>query len=194
MGGTFDPIHYGHLLAAEEARVAFELERVIFVPTGNPPHKKNRSVASAEDRYAMTSLAISDNPHFEISRIETDRGGESYTADTLGALAADCPGAEFFLIVGLDSALDIPNWYEPKKILSLCNVIAIARPGYVSDRIYTMPEWIKKSTTVLDATPVGVSATEIRSRVRRGRSIRYMTTGAVRGYIRDHNLYSSAGG
>jgi nicotinate-nucleotide adenylyltransferase len=190
MGGTFDPVHYGHLFAAEAARGAACLDRVIFVPSANPPHKHYEGMASAEDRFAMVRMAVESNPHFEISGIELDRGGASYTADTLESLSAMHPRAKLFLITGLDAALDIPNWYEPLKILSLCTVIVIARPGYIRDKISALHEVVRDSLLILDTDLIDISATDIRGRVRSGQCVKYMTPDAVCDYITEKNLYS----
>jgi nicotinate-nucleotide adenylyltransferase len=190
MGGTFDPIHYGHLFIAEAARRALSLDRLIFVPAGNPPHKHYEAMAGAEDRYAMTALAIKDNPRFEISRIETDKTETSYTADTLETLAGICGGAHFFLIMGMDSALEITEWHEPFKILSLSTVVVVARPGYIRDKIGDMDETVRKSLIFLDVGMIDISATEIRNNAREGKSVRYMMPEAVCDYIRDIKLYS----
>jgi nicotinate-nucleotide adenylyltransferase len=190
MGGTFDPIHYGHLFAAEFARAAIPLDRVVFVPSGSPPHKKYPSMAGAEDRYAMTSLAIRGNPFFEVSRIETDRRGPSYTVDTLSMFRGAMPGAALFLITGLDAALDIPNWYEPLEILSLCTVVVVARPGYVRDKINKLNEALGDSFVALDTELIDISATEIRNRALSGKCIRYMTPDVVCDYITQKKLYS----
>jgi nicotinate-nucleotide adenylyltransferase len=192
MGGTFDPVHYGHLFAAETARCSLGLSRVIFIPSGIPPHKKNPLMAPPEDRFAMTELAIRDNPFFEISRMELERGGPSYTADTLASLKAVCPDAELFLITGLDAALDIPNWHEPGGILSLCEVVVVARPGYVSDKITGLCGDLVSSFIILDDGMIDISATAIRKRSRAGEPIRYMTPDAVCDYVREKNLYSGA--
>jgi nicotinate-nucleotide adenylyltransferase len=192
MGGTFDPIHYGHLFAAEEARRALSLDRLIFVPAGTPPHKHYESMATAEQRYMMTALAIKDNPGFEISRIETDKTGAGYTSDTLEIFAGMFRGARFYLIMGMDSALEITKWHEPLKILSLSTVVVIARPGYIRDKINEMGEAVKKSLIFLDTGMIDVSASDIRINARSGKSVRYMTPDAVCGYIRDMKLYSGA--
>jgi nicotinate-nucleotide adenylyltransferase len=194
MGGTFDPIHYGHLFAAEAARNALSLERVIFVPSGNPPHKRYNSMASAEDRYAMTELAIRGNSSFEISKIETGRIGASYTVDTLSSFSASNPDTDFFLITGIDAALDIPNWYQPRKILSLCTVVVVARPGYVRDKINTMDKIIRDSLIILDTELIDISATGIRNRIMSGGCVRYMTPDVVCDYIRGKKLYAGAEG
>jgi len=190
MGGTFDPVHYGHLFAAEFARVAVGLSRVIFVPSGNPPHKSYDGMAQAADRFEMTRLAIEDNRNFEISRVEIDREGPSYTADTLEVISAINPEAGLFLITGLDAALDIPNWHEPQKIISLCKILIIARPGYICDKISTLNESIRDSLLILDTDLIDISATDIRDKVRSGGCIRDMTPDAICDYIAMKNLYS----
>jgi nicotinate-nucleotide adenylyltransferase len=194
MGGTFDPIHYGHLFAAEAARTALSLGRVIFIPSGTPPHKSYHLMAAAADRYAMTELAVIDNPFFEMSRVETDREGASYTAETLSTLHAANPSADFFLITGLDAALDIPNWYKPDKILSLCKVVVIERPGYVRDKISKLDKKIKDVLILLDTGKIDISATDVRDRVRSGGNIRYMTPDTVCDYIKEKKLYSGSEG
>ena len=193
MGGTFDPIHYGHLFAAESARIELSLARVVFIPSGNPPHKSYPLMASAEDRYRMTELAIEGNPHFEISRIEMGNAGTNYTAVTLSSLAGRFPSADFFLITGLDAALDIPNWYEPSKILSLCRIAVIARPGYIRDKISSLDERVRDSLIILDTGMIDISATVIRNRAARRGSIRYMTPDRVCRYIQENDIYSSGG-
>ena len=190
MGGTFDPIHYGHLFIAEAARRALPLDRLIFVPAGNPPHKHYEGMAAAEDRYAMTALAIKDNPYCEISRIETDKTGASYTSDTLETLAGIYGDARFFLIMGMDSALEITEWHDYVKILSLSTVVVVARPGYIRDKIGKMDGVVRKSLIFLDVGMIDVSASEIRENAREGKSVRYMTPKAVCDYIRDKKLYS----
>jgi nicotinate-nucleotide adenylyltransferase len=194
MGGTFDPIHYGHLHAAEEARMRFCLGRVIFIPTGAPPHKHYDGMASPEDRYEMTRLAIADNPFFCISRMETDRTGDSYTVDTLRALKADNPDSELFLIMGFDSILDFPNWRKPLEISTLCTIIVVNRPGYERNSIGELPDKIIRSMQMLDMTLLDISATDIRARIRAGRSVFYLLPEAVRGYIASRDLYSTSEG
>ena len=192
MGGTFDPVHYGHLFAAEFAREAAGLNRVIFVPSGNPPHKSYDGMAPAEDRFEMTRLAIENNEGFEISRVEVDREGPSYTADTLEFISEFNPEAELFLITGIDAALDLPNWHMPQKIISLCKILIIARPGYICDKIGTLDESVRDSLIILDTDLIDISATDIRNKARTGRCIRYMTPDVVCDYIAGKNLYSVA--
>ncbi|MDR3279759.1 MAG: nicotinate-nucleotide adenylyltransferase [Synergistaceae bacterium] len=193
MGGTFDPIHNGHLFAADQASRALSLDRVIFVPSRIPPHKSYPLMASAADRYGMTELAIRNNPRFEISRIEMERTGPSYTAETLERFKAECAGALLFLITGIDAALDIPNWYEPQKILSLCKVAVVARPGYIRDKISELDDIVRDSLIILDTDMIDISATDIRNRVSSGGSVRYMTPDSVCDYIAKNNLYSGTG-
>ena len=192
MGGTFDPVHYGHLFAAEFARAAVGLNRVIFVPSGNPPHKSYDGMAQAEDRFEMVRLAIENKPGFEISRVEIGREGPSYTAETLTLISVLNPGASLFFITGLDAALDIPNWHEPPKILSLCKILAIARPGYIRDKISMLDDMIRDSLLIFDMDPIDISATDIRNKARSGCSIRDMTPDVVCDYITKKNLYSAA--
>jgi len=192
IGGTFDPIHYGHLFAAEFARGAVGLSRVIFVPSGNPPHKCYDGMAQAEDRFEMTRLAIEGNPGFDISRVEVDREGASYTADTLEFMSEIYPGAGLFFITGLDAALDIPNWHEPLKIVSFCKILVIARPGYIRDKINMLDDMIRDNLLIFDTDLIDISATDIRNKVRSGSCIRYMTPDVVCDYITKKNLYSAA--
>ena len=193
LGGTFDPVHNGHLFAAEHARSAMGLSRVIFVPSGNPPHKSYDGMAPAEDRFEMTRLAIEGDKNFEISRVEIDREGPSYTADTLELISEINPGAELFLIMGLDAALDIPNWHKPKKIISLCKILIIARPGYICDKINMLDEAVRNSLLILDTDLIDISATDIRNKAHSGCCIRHMTPDVVCDYIARKNLYSAAG-
>lgn len=194
MGGTFDPIHYGHLLAAEEARLALDLKRVVFLPTGTAPHKRYENMASAEDRYAMTLLATADNPFFEVSRMETERGEISYTRDTLNELHALYPGTEFFLIAGLDSILDMPNWRDPFEICRLCTPVAVPRPGYKTDEIRKLPSQIREKLFKLDAVTLDISATDVRDRVARGAGIRYLVPPQVEIYIEKNRIYFASDG
>ncbi len=139
MGGTFDPIHYGHLIAAEEARYRFQLARVVFVPCGQPPHKKPYAVTPAEHRYAMTLLATASNPHFIVSRIEIDRPGPSYSVDTVRLLRQQLPDAELFFITGADAVLEILTWKDSDELIGLCRFIAVTRPGYDLRQLERLP-------------------------------------------------------
>lgn len=194
MGGTFDPIHNGHLLAADEACRELALEQVIFLPTGTPPHKHHENMASAEDRYAMALLATGDNPNFQISRIETERNGNSYTKDTLTELRALDPDADFYLILGLDSVLDMPNWQDPFGICRLCTLVVVPRPGYDKAKLAELPSQISEKLYILDAIMLDISASDIRDRVSKGLGIRYRVPNAVDVYIKKHRIYAASGG
>jgi nicotinate-nucleotide adenylyltransferase len=194
MGGTFDPIHYGHLFAAEEARDELALEKIVFIPTGTPPHKTYKGMAAARDRYEMTLLAIAGNDGFDISKIETDRPGMSYTLDTLKAMRDLYPSRGLFFITGMDAVLDIVKWRAPFEISRLCTIVVVKRPGYGNDELEKLPGEIKNSLRVIGAPMLDISATEIRRRVREGRGVRYLMPEAVRAHIRKKNLYTSLGG
>ena len=191
MGGTFDPIHYGHLLVAEEARWRLRLERVLFIPVGQPAHKKNYDVSPAERRHAMALLATNSNPHFECSRIEVDRPGPSYSVDTLEELRSiHGDKVEFDFITGADEILDILTWRHPDRLLSMCRLIAVTRPGYdLGDLAKRLPAGFLERIETLELPGVNISSTEIRSRVRKGLPIAYMVPECVERYIRKHELY-----
>jgi nicotinate-nucleotide adenylyltransferase len=189
MGGTFDPIHVGHLMIAEEAREALSLDRMLFVPAGRPPHKKAAEVTTVEDRVAMVGLAIADNPAFELSRIEVDRPGLSFTVDTVEELAAE---ADVTVILSVETFRELPTWHEPDRLFAAARVAVVPREGYAAPD----PAWLATAfpgredrVMYLDAPHVGVSSTAIRSRVAAGRSIRYLVPAAVGTYITAHDLY-----
>ena len=191
MGGTFDPIHYGHLLMAEEARQAFALDEVVFVPNGRPAHKKAYLVSSPEDRYAMTLLATGSNPCFSASRIEIDRPGLSYTIDTLREFHRLYPDLEtLYFITGADAVLEILTWHEYGKLVRECQFIAVTRPGFVLERL---PEIVDAAfldrVHYLPIPRLEISSTDIRKRVREGRSLKYLTPEPVEAYIHQQGLY-----
>jgi len=210
-GGTFNPIHYGHLRSAEEVRLIFGLDRIFFIPSGNPPLKR-KDLTDADHRYNMVSLAVGDNPCFEVLDIESIRPGKSYTVNTLEQLLRDHPEADFSFISGVDAFLDIPNWHEPKRILSLADFIVISRPGRSFVDLFHSPYLGLKKTSLasLDrgetasvtallesgkkavlssVTPIGISSTDIRKCVRKGSSIKYLLPAEVESYIISNNLY-----
>ncbi|MBC7322594.1 MAG: nicotinate-nucleotide adenylyltransferase [Acetomicrobium sp.] len=195
MGGTFDPIHFGHLVIAEEAYISLNLSEVIFVPTGNPPHKNNKMITSAEDRYIMTCMAIVDNPHFKISKIEIERGGPSHTIDTLREMRHwYLPReVEFFFITGIDAVLQMPLWKEPYEIARVAHIVAASRPGYNVSQLESLPEEIKRAVIPLEIPLLAISSTEIRRRVAAGQSIRYFLPWTVEHFIYKRNLYSLEG-
>jgi len=191
MGGTFDPLHTAHLITAEHARESFKLDRVLFVPSGQPPHKEGFPLSSAEDRYAMALLGTADNPSFEVSRIELDRPGPSYSIDTIrqirGTYGLD---ASIYFIVGADEALSLPDWHDADSLPGLARFIAVPRPGFDLDKLKsTLPGRLMAAIDMLDMLPMDISATEIRERLVAGRSIRYLTPSTVAAYIIKHGLY-----
>lgn len=190
MGGTFDPIHYGHLLAAEEARRILNLERLIFVPTGDPPHKINNRVTPGEDRYAMTLLATAGVLEYSVSRTEIDRQESSYTIDTLREFVqSGINPSELFFITGLDAMLSITTWFEFEKIPELCTLVTARRPGYPVDGIERLPKFIRDDLKYIEIPQFAISSTEIRERVRQNKGIRFLVPHLVEIYIMSNNLY-----
>lgn len=191
MGGTFDPIHYGHLHAAHESYEAFNLDHVIFVPSGHPPHKVDMQVTSAEDRYLMTVLATIDCPFFETSRIEVDRKGNSYTIDTVRSLKSmdKYKDSEFFFITGLDAIMQIVTWKHAEDLIGMCKFVAVSRYGYSHDKMDDLPERIRSSVIPLEIPLIAISSTDIRERVARGSGIRYMVPPPVESFIKKYGLY-----
>lgn len=192
IGGTFDPIHVGHLIMAEGARDALGLGRVVFVPAGQPPHKRSSRITPAARRLAMTRLAIAGNAYFAVSRVDIDREGPSYTVDTIRLLReAWGPDAQIYFLIGGDSLAELPTWRQPGRLIEICQVVAIPRPGYepdldaLDDRIPRASERVQ----ILHLPLVDLSATEIRDRVRDRRSIRYLVPDVVEQYIHRHRLY-----
>lgn len=192
MGGTFDPIHYGHLVTAEQAREALALDLVLFMPAGSPAFKQNREVTSPEDRYAMTVLATAANPSFYASRFEIDRPGVTYTVDTLKALRSAYPeNVHLYFITGADAIIDIVTWHDAAEIASLATLIAATRPGYdirqAQARIAA--SGIDFDVRYIQIPALAISSTNIRDRVRLGKSVRYLTSESVMGYINKNRLY-----
>ena len=196
MGGTFDPIHLGHLAIAEAAREALDLDRVLFLPAGLPPHKPGAVAAPAEDRVEMVGLAIAGNDAFELSRVDVDRDGPSYTADSvrLIATAERAAGGEpdLVLIMSAETLAGLPEWHEPERLLAACRIAVVPREGHPAPD----PDWIEAHfpgrsgrIIVLDGPRLEISSRGIRDRVAAGRSIRYLVPEAVERYIVDHGLY-----
>jgi nicotinate-nucleotide adenylyltransferase len=192
MGGTFDPIHHGHLFAAEEARAQFGLERVVFMPCGQPPHKNGRDITPAEHRYVMVALATASNPCFEVSRVEIDRAGPSYTIDTLRCYRTSLmSGARLFFITGADAILEILTWREADAILNEAQCVAVARPGFDLSRLEAVLGRERAARVeVLGTRALDISSTEIRQRVQEGRPIRYLTPEPVVEHIVREGLYA----
>lgn len=192
MGGTFDPIHYGHLVTAEQAREALNLDGVLFMPAGNPAFKLDKQVTDAEDRYAMTVLATAANPAFLASRFEIDREGVTYTADTLRALREHYPAnVKLYFITGADAILDIVTWHAADELAGLATFIAATRPGFDIEQARARVEASGYDFDVryIQIPALAISSTNIRSRVARGMSVRYLTSESVIGYIRKRGLY-----
>jgi nicotinate-nucleotide adenylyltransferase len=190
MGGTFDPIHNGHLVTAEEAYWEFGLDEVVFVPTGRPWMKDHPQVSPAEDRYLMTVIATSPNPHFTVSRIEIDREGETYTVDTLATLQEqEGPDTELFFITGADAILEIFQWKDPEDVLSLAHFIAATRPGYDIAAFEAAAPTAHPKVTVMQVPALAISSTGIRERVKEGRPIRYLVPDGVVTYVDKAGLY-----
>ncbi len=191
MGGTFDPIHYAHLLIADDVRRRFKLPQILFMPSGSPPHKKDYEVTSAEDRYIMAVLATSGNPDFAVSRLELDRSGPSYTIDTIRQLKAKIgPQAQVSWVTGADAVLEMLTWHRPDAILDEAEILAVPRPGFDLDRLdETLGAERASKITVIDAPLAEISSTMIRERVRAGESIRYLTPRHVIDYIEKRGLY-----
>ena len=188
MGGTFDPIHYGHLLAAEEARINLGIDRLIFVPTGDPPHKHR--ITPAEDRYAMTLLATAGVLEYSVSRIEIDRKDSTHTIDTLRAfIESGIKPEDLFFITGLDAMLSITSWFEFEKIPELCTLVTARRPGYPVSGIETLPKFIRDKLKYIEIPQFAISSTEIRERSRERRGIRFLVPHLVEIYIESNNLY-----
>jgi nicotinate-nucleotide adenylyltransferase len=185
MGGTFDPIHHGHLVAASEVASVFGLDEVVFVPTGQPWQKDGRGVSPAEDRYLMTVVATASNPRFTVSRVDVDRPGPTYTIDTLHDLAVEYPGAELFFITGADALAQILSWKDAEELFDLARFIGVTRPGYdLSDA--GLPAG---RVDVLEVPAMSISSTDCRARVRSGEPVWYLVPDGVVQYIAKHGLY-----
>lgn len=195
MGGTFDPIHYGHLVTAEQAREALELDAVLFMPAGIPAFKQSQQVSSPEDRYAMTVLATAANPAFYASRFEIDRPGVTYTVDTLRALREHYPAnVRIYFITGADAILDIVSWRDAADIARLATLIAATRPGYDIRQAQRRIDasGIRFDVRYIQIPALAISSTNIRDRIAVGKSVRYLTSESVIGFIRKNGLYRAA--
>jgi nicotinate-nucleotide adenylyltransferase len=196
-GGTFDPVHYGHLLLAEQCREQSALDEVWFVPAAAPPHKENVEITSAKHRVNMLDFAVAGCPELKICELELERGGVSYTVDTLQQLSDEDPSRELFLLVGMDSLLDLPTWREPERILQLATVVAVNRRSQHSSgaeqsalsACRQITPAAEERIELAEMPDIDISATDIRSRVRAGKSIRFLTPRPVAMYIAEHGLY-----
>ena len=191
MGGTFDPIHLGHLIAAETAREALQLDEVVFIPAARPPHKDRRAQASAEHRHAMALIATEDHPAFRVSRVELDRQGPSYSIDTVRHFQESLdPAPEISFLTGADAMLEVNTWRRYEELLQTCRFVSLTRPGFVLEDLNECltPEQMA-GIAVVEMPLIEISATAIRRRCRAGQSIRYLVPEGVRAYIAKHALY-----
>jgi nicotinate-nucleotide adenylyltransferase len=195
LGGTFNPIHYGHLLLADEVLEALDLTRIVFVPAAVPPHKPATDLAPARDRFAMVALAVRGHPRFVVSDVELRRPGPSYTVDTLEALAT--AQDRLFLVVGSETFLDLLSWRAPRRIAALARLVVVPRTGSAFDpqgaAAQKVVREIGQEPLIVRATSLPISASDLRRRVRAGRSVAFRLPEAVVAYIHDHRLYLTPG-
>ncbi len=193
MGGTFDPVHYGHLVTAEEAYHSFRLDRVVFVPSGHPPHKLDKVITSPAHRYMMTVLATMNNPHFEVSSVEIDRPGPSYAVDTVAAFRQKYPhDTALYFITGADAILEMLGWKDSATLLRMCDFVAATRPGYsIADgKIAEVFGEHASRVHFFEVPALAISSTDIRARVRDGRPVRYLLPDIVISYVERAGLYA----
>ncbi|WP_125963410.1 nicotinate-nucleotide adenylyltransferase [Bifidobacterium dolichotidis] len=186
MGGTFDPIHNGHLVAASEVAWVYDLDEVIFVPTGRPVFKLNKHVTNAEDRYLMTVIATASNPKFTVSRVDIDRPGITYTIDTLRDLRAMHPDAELFFITGADAVAEIMQWKDVDEMFELAHFVAVTRPGYSPEAASNLPVG---RVDMIEIPALAISSTDVRKRATNGEPTWYLVPDGVVQYIAKHGLY-----
>ena len=195
LGGTFDPIHNGHIMVAEETRARLDLSEVLFVPAGRPWLKENDLISAAEHRVRMVRLAIAGRPYFKVSTMEIDRTGPSYTVDTIAELSAQLgDGDELFFILGWDNLAQLPRWRETSRLIEMCRLVAVPRPGYSLPDLDSLEASIPglfRRLLLQDKPKIDVDATEIRKRVARGAPIANLVPEPVEKYIRQHKLYLS---
>jgi nicotinate-nucleotide adenylyltransferase len=210
-GGTFNPVHFGHLRAAEEVRERLRFDKILFIPSGNPP-LKTKEIAPAQHRYEMLRIALQGNPFFELSDIECRKKGKAFTVETLKELNVIHSGTRFFFILGIDAFLDIPHWWQPEELVSMTDFVVISRPGFLfsamreslylktgkallrdADLCRNVSNVVKLKSNryaiLLRLTPVGISATQIRKLLGQGKSIKYLLPPEVQSYIITHKLY-----
>jgi nicotinate-nucleotide adenylyltransferase len=196
-GGTFDPVHYGHLILAEQAREQARLDQVWFLPAPRPPHKSERTLTRFEQRVEMLHLALAGNPSFRVEEIEKERTGPSYTVDTVAELRRRHPADEFFLLVGSDTLTDLPQWHEPARLLGMVGLVVMMRPGNplpepgAPRAALRLPE-TEPRQEVVQAPLIDISSRDLRRRAAAGRSLRYFLPRAVECYVHDKRLYQGA--
>ncbi len=208
-GGTFNPIHMGHLITAEHVREAFDIDRLIFVPSARPPHKPSPELIDGVHRLEMARLAVADHPRFDVSPIEHERSGRSYSVETVEAFHQEWGGeATLFFVLGIDAFLEMATWREPERLFALCNFVITSRAGFPFDQARQVLSDILGITPPAEAQhvalpqgrtlwfhsvlPIGISSTLIRDRLQRRRSVKYLLPGPVESYILSHHLYSDS--
>lgn len=194
MGGTFDPIHNGHLVAASEVAALFDLDEVVFVPTGQPWQKRDRQVSAAEDRYLMTVIATAANPRFSVSRVDIDRGGPTYTKDTLRDLAAQRPDADLYFITGADALASILSWQNWEELFAAARFVGVSRPGYELDGEHiaaALKELPIDALTLVEVPALAISSSDCRRRAAANRPIWYLVPDGVVQYVSKRGLYQA---
>jgi len=194
MGGTFDPIHIGHLIVAEMARQQFTLDYVVFIPAGIPPHKTSKDLTQSKDRFEMVRLAISNNPFFDVSKCEIDKDKVAYTVDTLSELKFTYPkSTEFYYIIGMDSLFELRGWKNPTKLFTLCNIVVYGRPGFEEERTSEETRLLRAHFNAdiefVKGPRIDISSTLIREMIMSNMSVKYIVPEAVEEYIRKNCLY-----
>ncbi len=192
LGGTFDPIHIGHLILAEEARDLLGLDQVLLAPAADPPHKRDQGKSPAEHRVRMVELAIAGNPHLALSRVDVDRPGPHYTLDMMCLLRDQYgPDTALYFLMGLDSLADLPTWHRPLDLMQQCNLVALSRPGadFDWDTLEAALPGVRSRVIVLPMPLLQISGSDLRARVRQGRPLRYQVLPQVEQYIREQQLY-----
>lgn len=194
MGGTFDPIHLAHLVCAEAALEQLTLDRVIFIPTGLPPHKQGKPITPAEHRYNLVVLATASNSRFEVSRLEMERQGLSYTVDTLEVMRELLgPGVEIYFITGTDALVEVETWHDPERLFDLCRFAAAPRPGYprqeAAAELARIQARYGHPIATIECPALDISSSDLRRRAAAGRSLKYLVPDAVEAYIQKHELY-----
>ncbi len=192
-GGTFDPVHYGHLILAETAREACQLDEVRFLPAYSPPHKQNQIITTGKQRVEMLEFATAGFPEFVVDQRELKREGTSYTVETLSEMTEQFPEAELHFLMGADSLIDLPNWRQPQRIASLAKIVAVNRENSSHEDLHqvvsNLPDSIQRSVIILEMPPIAISASDLRLRISEKRSIRFLTPRPVERYIQEHGLY-----
>ncbi len=193
IGGTFNPIHYGHLIAAEFTREAFALDRIVFVPSARPPHKDPEEILDSRNRLAMVEIAVRDNPFFTVSTLEIDRQGLSYSVETVDSIGSMHPGANLYFILGIDAFMLMNTWKDTERLAELCSMIVVTRPGYelnpADDCFAGVPMLMWQKMEVIAIPGFEISSSAIRGRVAQGKTIRYLLPAGVEYYIDTHQLY-----